>query len=426
MKEYTKESQALFIAIDIAKEQHVVLMEGPGRKRAKLPVANSRAGIDQFIAQAGAYKCRCEVAFEATGDYHRLIAYAMLRAGFNLHFVSSIATNRTREALYNTWDKNDPKDAQVILSLLKAGNTLVYHDPLEHGHHDLQELANTYQQISGRKTRIYHSILNHYLPLYFPEAERFITGSRSEWFMEVLRRTPTPSAVLATSRATFLRRSITTGGKPTIRRRLLEEFYDLAKSSIGLPVAANSPSVEMFRTVLDEFVELVRRRRHIESLVDDALARNPDYKRLITVPGIGSVLALIILAEAGDLRRFGSYKKFLKFCRLNLSSSQSGKTHGTPQLSKRGSARLRYAFWLAATSAIRQRQNGFADKYRRYISVDPDNRDLRRKAFTAVAAKMARVVHGLIKTGSDYRRRFEAAQDGRIPSPRAVEALATS
>ncbi len=403
-----------------------MLMERPNGRRVRLTVPNSRAGIDQFIAHARKYGCPCEVAFEATGDYHRLIAHAMLCAGFNLHFVSSIATNRTREALYNTWDKNDPKDAQVILSLLKSGNTLIYHDPLEHGHHDLQELANTYQQISNRKTRVYHSILNHYLPLYFPEAERFITGSRSEWFIEVLRRTPTPSAVLAMSKATFLRRSITTSGKPTIRRRLLEEFYDLAKTSIGLPVKANSPSVEMFRTILDEFVDLARRRHHVESLVDEVLAGNADYKRLLDVPGIGSVLALIILAEAGDLRRFGNYKKFLKFCGLNLSSSQSGKTRGTPQLSKRGSSRLRYAFWLAATSAIRQRQNGFADKYRRYIAVDPENRDLRRKAFTAVAAKVARVVHGLIKSGSDYKHRYETMQNGRIPSPRAVEALATS
>src|SRR5665213_1491493 len=209
MNRYTKDQSPVFIAIDIAKEQHVALIETPDGRRTKLIVANSRDGIDRFIAGAQALSYPCEVAFEATGDYHRPIAFAMLQAGFRLHFVSSIATNRTREALYNTWDKNDPKDAQVILSLLKAGHTQIYHDPLEHGHHDLQELANTYQQISKRRTRVYHSILTHYLPLYFPEAERFITNGRAEWFIEVLRRTPSPSAVLAMSKTAFVRKSLT-------------------------------------------------------------------------------------------------------------------------------------------------------------------------------------------------------------------------
>ena len=63
----------------------------------------------------------CHVAFEATGDYHRILANFLHTQGFKLHLVSSIATARTRDALYNTWDKNDAKDAQVILHLLKTG-----------------------------------------------------------------------------------------------------------------------------------------------------------------------------------------------------------------------------------------------------------------------------------------------------------------
>src|SRR3954469_2657802 len=39
----------------------------------------------------------------------------------------------------------------------------------------------------------------------------------------------------------------------------------------------------------------------------------------------------------------------------------------------------------------------------RHIAKDRENKDLRRKATVAVATKMARVVHALIKTGTDYR-----------------------
>ena len=55
------------------------------------------------------------IGFEATGDYHRGLAYRLLSAGFELRLVSSVALARTREALHNGWDKNDPKDALDLL-----------------------------------------------------------------------------------------------------------------------------------------------------------------------------------------------------------------------------------------------------------------------------------------------------------------------
>ena len=55
---------------------------------------------------------------KATGNYHRPIAWRLIQAGFDVRLVSSMAAARTREALHNSWDKNDPKDAQVILHML--------------------------------------------------------------------------------------------------------------------------------------------------------------------------------------------------------------------------------------------------------------------------------------------------------------------
>jgi transposase len=50
------------------------------------------------------------IGFEATGDYHRGLAYCLLSAGFELRLVSSVALAQTREALHNGWDKNDLKE----------------------------------------------------------------------------------------------------------------------------------------------------------------------------------------------------------------------------------------------------------------------------------------------------------------------------
>ena len=101
------------------------------------------------------------------------------------------------------------------------------------------------------------------------------------------------------------------------------------------------------------------------------------------MPGVGPIVALTIIAEAGDLRRFKHHRQFLKFCGFDLATTQSGKYRGVSKLSKRGNARLRMIFWMAASVAIRMPQNTFRWKFDRYIKADPTNRDLKRKAYTA-------------------------------------------
>ena len=58
---------------------------------------------------------------------------------------------------------------------------------------DLQEFAQTHDQISSRKVRVHHNIMTHYLPLYFPEAHRHDTNSRAQWITRLLHRFPLSS-----------------------------------------------------------------------------------------------------------------------------------------------------------------------------------------------------------------------------------------
>jgi transposase len=66
-----------------------------------------------------------------------------------------------------------------------------------------------------------------------------------------------------------------------------------------------------------------------------------DYQQLRALPGIGPIIALTVLAEAGDLRRFSHHRQFLKFCGLALAKAQSVVSRGLEKLSKRGNPRLR-------------------------------------------------------------------------------------
>ncbi len=415
------------VAIDIAKGVNVALVEHSDGRQQRFRFTHQRADYDRLVAFLQARSGPCRIALEPTADYHRTLAYRLLSEGFEVVLVSSVAGARLREAVFNSWDKNDPKDAQVIMRLLKQGMTQRYCDPLLTRIHDLQELSKTYQHISRVRTRLQHLLLTHYLTLYFPEIERFWTAQRNEWLIRLLLSFPTPASIAKLSVSQFRDEVWQSMGRRVHKQAKIEEIHSLAVRSIALPVDPDSTAVMTFRLQLTRYLQLSQMRSELEQQADTLLAAHPDYQRLRTVPGIGPITALVILAEAGDLRRFGHHRQFLKFCGLDLAKSQSGACQSRERLSKRGNARLRCALWVSAMTAVRMRENAFREKYKRYVARAPEDRDLSRKARTAITAKMARVVYALIKHEQPYRHRFdEDLPSGSIPLKQAVEALGTS
>jgi transposase len=415
------------VAIDIAKEWNIALVQETSGRRRSFKFANRRADHDDFVAFLHSLAGPVQIALEPTGDYHRNIAYRLLTEGFHVVSISSLALARFREARFGTWDKNDPKDAQVMLAMMAQDLVQIYWDPLISGSHDWQELSNTYFHITLSRTRLQHSLLLHHIPLYFPEFTRYWYSTRSEWFIRFLVRFPTPASMRALDRNAFITEAWDLVGRKVSKQAKLEEIYTLATESIGLPVALESPAIETFRLQLTRYLELSQQRHYLDRRAQELLADNPDFQRLKTLPGVGAITALTILAEAGDLRRFRHHRQFLKYCGLDLSKSQSGQSKGHEVLSKRGNKRLRLAFWMAGLVAIHQRENAFRDKYERYMSANPFDGDRKRKALTAVSAKMARVAYAVVKHGSDYQCFFEhRLPSGSIPFARAVEATSTS
>lgn len=397
----------VLVAIDIAKQAHDALIRWPSGKTKAIKIANSLDGYRHLLDLAGGSGEAIHVAFEPTADYHRNIAYWLQAQGAGCFLVSSLACARAREMLFKTWDKHDRKDARVILYLMQQGMMRPFYDPLVAGTMGIQELSNTYHQIALARTRCQHSLFNHYLTLYFPEMERYFHNSRSEWFCRFLLKFPTPGSITRYRQTTFVKRAWDVVGRKVAKQRFLEELYETATSSIGLPIEPTSLSVSTFKLQLDRYLALTLQRSKLEKTAEDVLSDRDDYRHLRTLPGVGPINALMILAESGDLKRFRHYRQYLNFCGFNLSAIQSGRHQGTYKLSKRGNARLRYAYWLAAVNATRQRENSFRYKYERYIKKDPDNADLKRKARVAVASKMARVAHALVKRDTDYRGFYE-------------------
>ncbi|MEO8417396.1 MAG: IS110 family transposase [Methylophilaceae bacterium] len=416
---------ASWIAIDIAKDFNVVMVETLDGKTRRFRMANSAMDHERLVELIRSLPQPCRIGFEATGNYHRTLAFRLASEGFDVCLISSLASARYREVMFNSWDKNDPKDAGILLELLKQRVVQTYVDPVLSGFHDIQELSKTYYHITLSRTRLQHSILTHYLPLYFPEMRKWWCSTRNSWWVNYLLHFPTPTSVTRYTEEGFCEIASPIVGRKVNKAAKLLELYSTAQHSIGLPIAEDSIACQTFRLQLQRYQELNTLRQQLEQQAELTLNGHPDYFVLKSVPGIGPIIALTILAEGGDLRRFGHHRQFLKYCGLDLAKNQSGAFRGQEKISKRGNARLRYALYIASVIAIRQPENAFRNKFHRYTEASPNDADLKRKAMTAVMAKMARVLHALIKSGTPYQGYFEALPSGSISLCRAVGAYRT-
>lgn len=398
----------LHLAIDISKDWSDAALESTDGGYRLFRFRHVYEDVSTVISKLKGINLPIVVGFEATGDYHRVVVEQFFRAGFELVLLSSVSAARYREASYGTTDKNDRKDSIVLLEMMKHGMTQRYIEPSHSQVHNYRELSNIYHQVVRNRTQAQHQLLTHFLPLYFPELLKFWHSSRALWMISLLQHYPTPSHICQDSREQFLETCLSFFKRSkSVQISKFDEIYCTAKKSLGLSVSADSVAIEMFQMHLKNLKNLEQRRAALERRAAKLLDSHPDFKILTSLPGIGIIHALSIIAEAGDLRRFAHHRQFLRYCGFDLKKHQSGYYKGKESLSKRGNAMLRKTFWMAACSAIRQPENAFREKYARYVAKNSNDPHIKRKALTAVAVKMARVAYGLVKTNATYHPYYE-------------------
>lgn len=83
---------------------------------------------------------------------------------------------------------------------------------------------------------------------------------------------------------------------------------------------------------------------------------------LTTIPSIGYLTAITLVAEIGDFNRFKSSKHLVAFLGVDPSINESGKFKGSKNsISKRGSSSGRRALYVAALLSISIKRNGVAN-----------------------------------------------------------------
>jgi transposase len=120
------------------------------------------------------------------------------------------------------------------------------------------------------------------------------------------------------------------------------------------------------------------------------------YHRLQTVPGIGKVLALVLLYEIHDIRRFPEVGHFLSYARLVRCAHESaGKKQGSGG-HKIGNAHLKWAFAEAACLLLRSCPEVRRWKERR------ERKYGAKRALAALAARLGRAVYHLWRKGEAF------------------------
>lgn len=118
------------------------------------------------------------------------------------------------------------------------------------------------------------------------------------------------------------------------------------------------------------------------------------YQSLLSIPGIGPVMAAGILAEIGSIDAFKSQEALAKYAGLVWRENQSGSfsADDTP-LSKAGNAYLRY-YLIEAASHVKNYCNEFAVFYKKKYDEAKTHRHKRALALTA--RKFVRLIFGLL------------------------------
>ena len=148
---------------------------------------------------------------------------------------------------------------------------------------------------------------------------------------------------------------------------------------------------------LDSINFLKQKIKQLEKAIIQKVKLNKAFKYLLTVPGIGNILAMTIMLEVGDINRFPKVGNFTSYCRCVPSRRLSdGKSKGSGNR-KNGNRYLSWAFTEAAHLGRR-----YNERFRRYYNrkVAQANTSLATKA---LGNKLARICYYIMRDQVPFR-----------------------
>lgn len=396
-KEIGGSQDYLVVGIDISKDLHNALMRTvSGKIYRRLTFHNTREGFDTLLLQVESVRVQHglkEVVFgmEPTANYHKPLGEFLINQEYPVVLVSPEAAKQNRALLDGRWNKHDGKDCANVADLICQGKCLYYEYPTGELR-DLRNLLSLKRKFKKLEQGLRLRLRNHVVAQYFPELDQYCHWGASEGL--ALVRWCLDPAVMAALSDQELSQRLGGLGRTIAQRKRLAALKDQAASSIGCRFG---PSVAFEGQSMVKLLTEVRQRiADTQEQIEQACQKFQEYDYLLSIPGFGPTLSAMVLGAIGNPWRFHNGAQVLKMVGLDLSASQSGKSQGSPVLSKKGKAEIRFALYQAAMVAS-TRDKHFVAYFTNQLRGREKEKGIKTKKRVKLAAKMLMMAWTLMK-----------------------------
>lgn len=354
-------------------------------------VASTPAGLVAALGEAAAGR-PVNIVLESTAMAWFVTAVAAVRAGVE-HTLFRVSGQKAAalRAFYRTHTKTDRIDAGVLARMPLVDDALRVFELPGSGELALKRLVVLRHKLVRDVVRVQGRIRS---TLHWA-APGMLHGrdAVNDGFVAVLARWPDLRALARARTATIAK----TGRLSTARAERIRDaaaqavvFYDGFVDFVELAVE--------FEVATAQLATLQAQVGRLEQHIGALHRRLHPHDVLLTVPGVGEVVAAVIRAVVGNLERFANLAAFRAYTGLVPREDSSGESRRRGKISKAGPSVLRWALYLAADVA-RQWDPELADLYRR-LMVERGRHHT--QALCAVASHLVGRIWAVAREGRPY------------------------
>ncbi len=267
---------------------------------------------------------------------HGPVVETLLEHGFRVRSVNPKQLDRFRDRFSPSGAKDDRRDARVLASALRTdGGHFRRLEPQDPDIAVLRELNRTREELVTERTRMVNRLRQLFWG-YYPQLNEVAGKVFHPWLLELWELAPTPAAARRIRKSSV--QKILKNHR--IRRISAEGVVAILRSKeISLPEAIVQSRVAHVRTLAERMKIIDRQMKETVKLADDMVnsielrqkaqvrkGKPTDIEILRSIPGIGRIILITLLAEAYDLIRRRDYKALRCLAGVAPVTKQSGKT----------------------------------------------------------------------------------------------------
>ena len=385
------------VGIDVAKDKHdCFIISSEGEVLADVfTIPNNMEGFRCLLERIRACTTaqgKIKVGLEATGHYSYNILGFLLDNGLTTYVLNPLHTNLYRKSLSLRKTKTDRVDARTIAAMLLSDVGLKPYTDTAYHNEELKSLTR-YRFDKVKERAKLKSSIARLVCILFPELEKLVPTLHMASVYALLREFPGAKQI-ADAHLTRLKALLLEASKGHYKRDVAVEIREAAKASIGSILPAKSLELRHTIHLIGELdVEIEEIETAIQAIMDEL------HSPITTIPGIGTRLGAMILAEVGDFSRFESPDKVLAYAGLSPSTYQSGQLINCyAHMEKRGSRYLRFALYNAAKYVCH-----WDPLFAAYLAKKRAEGKHYNVAISHAAKKLVRLIFALEKSGEPYR-----------------------